>query len=823
MKTFPSLLRAALVGCALSSAAVGAVPEPSLFREGLAINGGGRAGRTTVLIDAVEARRVRGPWHLPVAGDSLSLGEGRSVTWNKVAVDTNGAFAGDWVRGGQLLLTHTSPMDEIRILEASGHGSVFVNGEPHAGDIYRYGYVRLPVLLRAGTNEFLFNAGRGPINARLVTPDAPVSFNPGDNTLPDVIIGERAEAWGAVVVMNATTNQVVGRELVVVVDGLSLRTPLGPLPPLGVRKVGFRIPGVSRAKEGTAKVELRLSPDRQHPADSVVTNSVELRVLRAGTAHKRTFVSEIDGSVQYYAVNPSKSTARGQALFLSLHGASVEASGQASAYAPKSWGTIVSPTNRRPYGFDWEDWGRLDTLEVLELAIRRFDPDLTRIYLTGHSMGGHGTWNIGAHFTDRFAAIGPSAGWISFFSYGGGVRFTNATPVEQMLLRAAADSDTMAWSTNYMSEGVYILHGDADDNVPVREARTMREHLATFHHDLDWHEQPGAGHWWGNSDEPGSACVDWPAMFDFFARHRRPSDAEVRQVNFTTLNPGASSRLHWAEVWQQEHPLQPSRVELQFDPGRRRFLGTTENVATLSLEVPGGDSRQSVVLQIDGQNLTNAAATRVWLEHRDGHWGPGSPPAAPAKNPARNGLFKDAFRHGFQLVYGTHGTAEENAWAFAKARFDAEQFWYRGNGSADVIPDTQFDPRREPDRGVILYGNRDQNSAWTGLLADSPVQVTRGGVTVGGRKLQGEDVGCLFTRPRPGSKTASVGVVAGTGLVGSRVTDRLPYFQAGPGYPDLLLVGPEAWEHGTAGIRCAGFFGNDWSVERGEWAWGRDQ
>src|SRR4029077_10978732 len=134
---------------------------------------------------------------------------------------------------------------------------------------------------------------------------------------------------------------------------------------------------------------------------------------------KATFISRIDGSVQYYAVNPASGPAGDArpALFLSLHGASVEAIGQADAYSPKSWGYLVAPTNRRPYGFDWEDWGRIDAIEVLTLAMNRFHTDSSRTYLTGHSMGGHGTWQVGVTFPDHFAAIAPSAGWISFASY----------------------------------------------------------------------------------------------------------------------------------------------------------------------------------------------------------------------------------------------------------------------------------------------------------------------------------------------------------------------------------------------------------------------
>ena len=50
------------------------------------------------------------------------------------------------------------------------------------------------------------------------------------------------------------------------------------------------------------------------------------------------------------------------------------------------------------------------------------------------------------------------------------------------------------------------------------------------------------------------------------------------------------------------------------------------------------------------------------------------------------------------FVCGTKGMPDENAWAFNKARFDAESYW-RGNGSVDAISDLTFDPVVEKDRG----------------------------------------------------------------------------------------------------------------------------
>ena len=135
------------------------------------------------------------------------------------------------------------------------------------------------------------------------------------------------------------------------------------------------------------------------------------------------------------------------------------------------------------------------------------------------------------------------------------------------------------------------------------------------------------------------------------------------------------------------------------------------------------------------------------------------------------------------------------------------------------MSDAQFLAGDFKDRNVILYGNADTNAAWETLLGKSPVQVKRGSVKIGEREVQGDDLAILFVRPRPGSDTASVGVVAGTGLPGMRLTERLPYFTSGVHFPDVTVIGSEMLSRGVAGVRVAGFFGNDWTVENGEFAW----
>jgi dienelactone hydrolase len=794
------------------------------IQKGLVIGSMGRSGRTPFHTDAIEAAIVSGEWEVPHEGDAVKRTDGTNRVWHSASAKSDGTFTNSELRGGYLYAEVVLSSPEVRLLDAAGHNTVYVNGEPRAGDPYSNGILELPVALHKGTNQFLFNVGRGSLRAKLVKPKSPVLISSRDTTLPDIIRGKSGELWGAVVLINGTEKELKDFEIVSSTESGGadrIETALPVIPPMTARKVPFRVRvnGGHLGETNALAVRLELfakSGESQNEGSSTVS----LRIRNPEDHYKETFRSEIDGSIQYYAVDPPKPAPASDtpvALFLSTHGASVEAMGQADAYASKTWGYLVAPTNRRPYGFDWEDWGREDALEVLNLAQAKFQTDPAQTYLTGHSMGGHGAWQLGVTFPGRFAAIAPSAGWISFFSYGGARKSHEPTPVEKLIERATTGSDTLTLASNYLQEAIYILHGDADDNVPVTEARKMKERLSEFHHDFMYHEQPGAGHWWGN------LCVDWPPIFNLFAHHKIPADGTIIEINFSTANPGVSATNHWIVIEAQEHPLARSSVDISYDAGARKLHGSTENVQMLRVRTEQFKPSGPVSVELDGDKVelssTAAESGALLLERESGHWREGSEPKPLWKNPRRYGPFKEAFNHEMVFVYGTHGSVEENAALYAKARYDAETWWYRGNGAVDLIADSEFDSSAEPDRGVVLFGNSENNSAWSSLLGGSPVQVTRASVKIGDREMRGGDLACLFCRPRPGSDIAMVAAVSGTGLPGFRVTERVPYFLSGVEFPDVTLFGSDTLAKGSKAVRAAGFFGNDWSIEKGEFAW----
>jgi pimeloyl-ACP methyl ester carboxylesterase len=832
--SFPIVIAYLLMGSAFASESVSAEwakalddpakPAPIAPRTALVLSGGGggRPGRTVLRTDPVLVPIVAGTWTPPQSGDKISLADGSMRTWETVEIGDDGALKGAAGRARYAYVAVPSDSDRVMVLEASGHEMVYVNGEPRMGDVYGYDYVSLPVHLKTGINHFLFaSSGRGGMRLRLVPPKQSAQISLSDNTLPDLVVGQPVKTWGAIVVLNNTGQTLAGFHIESTIAGSPPnQTPVPALPPCGTRKIGFLLEGEAPDRDGEREVSLTLVGGDDKRGEPV---TIKLGVRRSDEKRKVTFLSDIDGSVQYFGLVPAKPSSESPTpatppgLILTLHGASVEGMGQANVYSPKSWAHVVAPTNRRPYGFDWEDWGRLDAMEVLEYATRELNTDPRHTYLTGHSMGGHGTWILGATYPDRFAAIAPSAGWVSMVSYAGARRIENPTPLDALLQRASSPSDTLALAPNFAAEGVYVLHGDADDNVPVDQARNMRKVLSEFHTDFSYYERPGAGHWWGNP------CCDWPPLVEFLARHELPKREDIRRVKFRTASPGVSGWCHWVGIEDQLKSMAISTVDVRWDPEKRRFSGTTENVARLAIDLAQLAPGKPISIELDGHTIDSLewpdGQPRVWLQHQENSWLPIPTPAASMKGPSRYGPFREAFRHRVQLVYGTRGTPEENACSLAKARYDAEAFWYRGNGSMDVLPDTSFDPKAEPDRNVIVYGNADTNAAWQSLLGSSPVQVRRGLVKVGERELKDEDLGCLFLQPRPGSDNACVGVIAGSGPAGMRLNDRLPYFVSGVGYPDLLVLGPETLTKGTAGLKCAGFFGSNWSVDTGEFVW----
>jgi len=797
------------------------------FTEGLMVSSGSRYGREAIYTDVLAYKLYNNTLVKPVDGVVFDItSKGDTLAWRAIKADSLNRFSTRrWeaiARGntfgnpnrvdrgtGYVYLTYTSPKEQTVLLNIKGNSGLYFNGVPHTGDPYSAGYLNIPVKLKKGLNE-LYVRGTN-ITADIIFPSKPVLLNNDDLTLPTIVEGaDNNSLKGAIVIINTSNKEINALQIKSLVEGKEAIAPVPSIPAMSTRKVPFEFDASGVTAKGINNCLVSLISNGK----TIDTTNIKIESVEPAEQYSSTFISDIDGSLQYYATTPQQplTSNPNNALFLSVHGAGVEALGQARAYRSKDWGTLVAATNRRPRGFNWEDWGRLDALEVLEIAKNKFKPDPQQIYLTGHSMGGHGTWFLGATYPDKWAAIGACSGYPTLKGYGsadGVIPDSSNSPTEQMLLRSSNQSDVIQLAHNYKPLGVYVLHGDADRVVPVMYARQMRKVLGDFHADFAYYEYPNGEHWFGNQS------VDWKPLFDYFKLHTLAVDSAVNNIDFTTASPGISSSFRWASVMQQIHPLQYSHIQLSRNNTAKTITGTASNVLLLKFKLNEFAANTSLTIKLDSQVIkynTTSDNDSIFLKNDNNQWKVTSAPALTEKGPHRYGTFKDAFNHKMIFVYSTKGAKEENEWSYNKALYDAETWYYRGNGAIDIIADKDFNEAKYKDRGIVIYGNATTNAAWKLLLNDCPIQVERNLAKAGDKTWNGDDISAYFVWPLHNSTIASVGVVSGTGLKGMNAANANQYFAGASGFPDFMIYSLDMLKDGSSAIKMTGFFDNDWKL-----------
>ncbi len=707
-------------------------------------------------------------------------GTDRGVDWIAVTPGENGEL-GNPVPSG-ILYAATEICVEAPTLALARADTVLtlhLGDARQPGDVYAWGNKRVPLRLPAGCSVLVARAlgGRGTASVQLWSTADELWFNLVDPTLPDLRAGETDEQWIGVPIGNPTDHSALGATARVVGDDFfeETTTVLPSLAPGAVTNVAFLLrPRFPLAvTDGPVSVRLRIESDSM---DWSYEREVAVPVVEQSANARRTFRSRIDGSAQYFAVvfpeafDPEAT----YALVLTLHGASVEAIGQANAYSKKDWAFVVAPTNRRPFGFDWEEWGRLDALEVLDLAMQTFPIDPTRVYLTGHSMGGHGTWNVGVHFPGRFAAIGPSAGWSSFYSYTGATRPTGA------LARARASSDTNVYATNLARRSVYVIHGSADDNVPVREARDMVALVSGISDDVTYHEEPGAGHWWDGEASPGADCVDWPPLFDLF--QGRALDPSELEFDFRTPSPFVNPTHSFVTIRSAQDAF--ADVLVSSAPGAEP--GTVE-VATTNV--------RSLVL--DGEMLADSGIDDAIV---DGvrYEVLGAPIAIgpqDGKRPGVHGPFNEVLQRPWCLVWDDDAPAAYREYA----AYLVSAWAIIGNGHACAMPASELTDTVRAERNVVWLGA----SRAEGFDESLPIDWGADSIVVGDDVHT--DAALAFVFPGRGAEgdRLSGAFVATAGS--EYLLFRMQPFSSRAGQPDYAV-----WTR--AGAVASGFFDGDWAL-----------
>ncbi len=240
---------------------------------------------------------------------------------------------------------------------------------------------------------------------------------------------------------------------------------------------------------------------------------------------------------------------------------------------------VVSP--QCPKDTDWSDSLIVEVLSaLLDQLISTYRIDQDRIYLTGLSMGGSGTWALGTRYPERFAALAPVCG------------------------RGNAES-----AVQLRRLPIWVFHGALDDIVEPEESKLMVDAIKRADGEISFTLYSNANH---NS---WTATYNNPELYAWLLRHtRRPKPAFVPLNSATvTASSGDASKAidgdfgtRWESEWSDPQWIQ---IDLGEPAGFRQLILTWETAYAKSYELfisDNGTDWATVFSQENGDGVVDA-------------------------------------------------------------------------------------------------------------------------------------------------------------------------------------------------------------------------
>ena len=274
----------------------------------------------------------------------------------------------------------------------------------------------------------------------------------------------------------------------------------------------------------------------------------------AQSVRLRWYESEIDGKDQPYAVVPPRGGGVGPyGLVVGLHGHD----GGPGAYCALILGGQAPPPDfviACPHGYGntaFRYIGEDDVFAVMAKVADEYPIDPERVFVTGASDGGVGTYELALHYPDVWAGAMPLAayGGMTFFP---AVGRSGHTPAEATLIRARS---TTTWAENALHLPFYVANGARDTWQP-RPEETVAHHLKRLGYTVENIVYPDLAHDSWTRTYSGGAAFEW------FRRFRRP--VSPAKVVFTTADP------RYRRAWWVRELVLEAPVEQFSRPGRRR-------------------------------------------------------------------------------------------------------------------------------------------------------------------------------------------------------------------------------------------------------------
>jgi predicted esterase len=482
---------------------------------------------------------------------------------------------------------------------------------------------------------------------------------------------------------------------------------------------------------------------------------------QTGYAVARGYHSAVDSSVQPYAVTYPANYGLDKKKWrvdVVLHGRNASLTEVSFLHqhdgtkpALKDLGYVqIDIYGRGNNAYRWA--GESDVYEVLDHFVKteqlfRRDEfiDFNRLVLRGFSMGGAGTWHLGLHQPDRWAVIGPGAGFTTTKGYV--AKFPEPlTPTQEATLHIY---DAVDYAENVFDVPV-VAYAGADDK-QLQASRNVEEALkkSGLKAPFTLLVAPGLEH---------KFPPEWQKKAeDEYQKHLKKGRPEYpTELHFVTYTLKYSI-CYWINLLALDRHYERTVVDAKYTP--QGYQLKTTNVRVLEVILEKSAKNAPVNLSVDGQELEARPAAvsgglHVFLEKRGGRWNAILPERyvtdrlrTPQKSQGLQGPIDDAFMSSFLVVRGTGRPWHDATQQYADA--DMERFvkeWSKFlRGKLTAKDDVDVTPADIANYHLILFGDPASNSLIGQVMPALPFKWTKDTITWEGKEYAaGEHVPVLI-------------------------------------------------------------------------------
>ena len=482
----------------------------------------------------------------------------------------------------------------------------------------------------------------------------------------------------------------------------------------------------------------------------------------------RGYVSKIDGSVQPYGlIIPDSFTPTGPhrwRLDLWFHGRGEVLSEVNFLEDRRKNKGQFTPTDTivlHPYGRYCNAnklAGEIDSLEAIESVKRRYRIDDDRIAVRGFSMGGAACWQFAVHYTDRWAAAAPGAGFSETPDFLKVFQNETLKPTwyEQKLWHMYDCTD---WAANLAQLPTVAYSGDKDRQ--KQAADVMATALKAEGIELTHLIGPDTAH----AYHPVTKLEVDRRIDTIMALGRIKTPETVRFTTYTLRY----NRMNWVTVDALDEHWDKASVEasMAYNPLNAEITVNATNATALTLSIPAGHvpfapSLPVKLLVVDKDSKPTelkaplSGSDRSWFcqlhRNSDGKWQIG--PLAGNEIRKRHGLqgpIDDAFLDSFIFVRPTGKSSHEAIEKWTQSELShAIVHWRRQfRGQARVKDDTAITDADIANSNLILWGDPTSNALLKKIADKLPIHWGATEVVVGDRKFPADHHAAIAIYPNP--------------------------------------------------------------------------